>query len=437
MRISKLPNDDHSCGWYESLPPPEPARRLEGDQNADWVVLGAGFAGLAAARQLATLQPQARVVLIEAQRVGYGASGRNSGFIIDLPHNIDSADIENIELNQRVMRLNHAAIAYIQEIVQTHGIACDWGKRGKFQAAVGDRGMLFLEAFKRGLDALGVNYELRETEALARTLGMTYYRAAVYTPDCILMQPAALVRGLAATLPENVDLLEESPVEAVHYGSQIRLECPEGKVVTKNLVLATNAFTESFGFLKGRLIPVLAFASLTRPLRDDEQTALGGEADWGLTPADHMGTTLRRTRDNRILVRNTFRFTADLSSTEGERRRMRENHEVALRARFPMLPDVNFEYTWGGIVCFSRNFAPFFGRLAANVFAAVCQNAVGAAKGTISGKLVADLAVGADSELLSDMQAFPHPIRNPPRPLLAMGVTMKINWDQWRAGTER
>ena len=73
--IVKLPCDDRSCGWYAALPEPQPARRLVGEQRADHVVIGAGFAGLAAARRLASHLPHARILLVDAQRVGYGASG--------------------------------------------------------------------------------------------------------------------------------------------------------------------------------------------------------------------------------------------------------------------------------------------------------------------------------------------------------------------------
>jgi len=90
-RIAILPGDDDSNGWTRMLPPRRPRPPLEGDTRADWAVLGAGFAGLAAARRLAENRPNDRIVLIDAQAVADGASGRNSGFAIDLPHNVGSS----------------------------------------------------------------------------------------------------------------------------------------------------------------------------------------------------------------------------------------------------------------------------------------------------------------------------------------------------------
>jgi glycine/D-amino acid oxidase-like deaminating enzyme len=230
MRVSVLPNDDKDCGWINILPPLDPPTRLEGSQDADWVVLGAGFTGMAAARQLASHMPDRRIVLIDAQRAGQGASGRNAGFIIDLPHHVDSTDIEDQTVNHRTRRLNHAAIDWLRELVATHGIDCQWSERGKFHCAIEDKGIAELQKFKRGLDALDEPYSALDAEALAARIGTRYYREGVHTPGNILMQPAALARGLARWLPNSVELIEETPVTEIDYGPVITLTTPGGKL---------------------------------------------------------------------------------------------------------------------------------------------------------------------------------------------------------------
>ena len=438
MKVRKLPNDDKTCGWYHTLPPPPPALRLGGERRFDYVVLGAGFAGLAAARQLATHLPATEIALIDAQRVGYGASGRNSGFVIDLPHNFAESDHAGVaEESLREVRLNEFAISSLRELVREHGIDCQWGERGKYHAAIEDKGMRDLDAFRRSLDAMSAAYTDLDATALADKLGTAYYREGIHTPGCILIQPAALARGLGASLPENVRLLEESPVVEIDYGPEIRLTCPEGTVRTKTLLLATNGFAMQFGFERNRLIPIMTYGSLTRPLSEAEQEALGGEHDWGVIPADHLGTTLRYTQDRRLLIRNFVNYTPDYGCGEAARARIYKHHLAAFEARFPMLPEVNFDYSWGGVLTMSRNSAPCFGRLADNVYAAVCHNGVGVAKGTYSGRLLADLVVGAESDLLRDMLAYPRPAANVPQPFLGWGVRARIAWDQHRAGRER
>ena len=155
MRIDLLPQDDNTNGWSAILPKRAAEPALEGDSRADWLVIGAGFAGLAAARRLAQNQPDAKIVLLEAHEAGEGASGRNSGFAIDLPHNT-GASLEELEASHRHLNLARTAISYLQENVQAHGIDCDWAQKGKYHTAVSQRGSdEILVPFAREMEAIG------------------------------------------------------------------------------------------------------------------------------------------------------------------------------------------------------------------------------------------------------------------------------------------
>lgn len=419
MRTRTLPNDDHGCGWITTLPPMAPARRLASEQRADCVVVGAGFTGLAAARRLAAHRPNWRIVVLEAERVGFGASGRNSGFVVDVGHYEPQLGVEG---NRRLVRLGRAGLEQLRALVRAHAIDCAWTERGRLHGAVGDAGLRLLDEFHKGLDAMGEPYEALDAAAVTSITGTAYYRAAARTPGAAMVQPAALARGLAAALPPNVELFEESPVVGIHRGTKFQLEAGNGAVVADRLFLAANGFTATLGFLGRRVFPLFTFASLTRALTATEQAALGGEPEWGLVPEDRMGTTVRRTRDHRILIRNTVHYTGSLQVSDAYRCAVREIHRRAFRARFPMLALVDLEYTWGGVMGMSVNGAHFCGPLDDNLFAAAGCNGVGVALGTISGTLLADRAVGADSELLSDMQALPRPAWIPPEPFLGIGV---------------
>jgi glycine/D-amino acid oxidase-like deaminating enzyme len=253
----------------------------------------------------------------------------------------------------------------------------------------------------------------------------------------VLVQPAALVRGLAATLPENVEGSEEAPVHELRLSDGLHVKSHAGSVSAKGIVLATNGLVPAFGFLKRRVVPVLTFASLTRPLREDEEAALGGNREWGLVPGNPMGTTVRRGCQGRILIRNTVFYTPRLQIHQQQRRKVLQNHMDSFRARFPALHDVKLEYTWGGLVGVSINDAQFFGRVAPGVFASAGYNGVGLAMGTISGRLLADLAVGCDSELLDNMRRLPGPGWMPPNPLLGVGLRAALGFLQARAGAAR
>lgn len=434
-----LPNDDNGCGWYHSLPPASQVKRLNGLQKADYVVLGAGFTGLAAARKLAQLEPNARILLVDAQRVAEGASGRNSGFVIDLPHKF-ALEHPDPGHKQKLLSLNRAAISQLQGLVDKHRIECQWSATGKYQGAVGERGEGFLDHFEQLMKNLGEPYRTVQKSELASVLGTDYYSRAIFTPGCYLMQPAALVRGMADNLPENVELLEQSPIRGLHReNAKWLLQGDGGSIHTPKLLLAASIFTREFGYLKNRLLPVMTFASWTRPLTDDELAQYGGELNWGLTPADHAGTTLRMTADRRILIRNTYRHVPKYGASVNDtvRQRIKADHRKAFLDRYPALSNVSFTHTWGGVYAISRNFTNFFGQIQEGVLASACDNGVGAAWGTISGTLLADLAVGVDSQHLRDIQYVTGmPSLNPPEPFLGLGVKVRIGMAKWQSQSE-
>jgi glycine/D-amino acid oxidase-like deaminating enzyme len=431
MKVTHLPKDDASCGWLAllgELPPPRP---LLGAHRAEWVVVGAGCTGLAAARRLAELLPETRILLLDGQRVGEGASGRNSGFIIDLPHNVDAQDIEDRAANERVQRLNLAAIAELKGLVDRHAIACDWQRGSKIHAAAEPVGERELDALAAGLRRLDVPFQEPDGDALAAMLGTGWYRRGLITEGCITVQPAALVRGLAEALPANVALHENSPVtELRRLGGGWEVSTRDGSVRAGGVILATDAFARAFGVLRDRLVPIYTYASLTRPLPE-----LGGLPTWALLPAHKAGTTLRRLADGRVLVRNSFRYGGDFQCTEKHLAWARRRHEASFHARWPRVaPD--FQWSWGGVIAFTRNFAPYFGQLEPGLYASVGSNGVGLAKGTIGGRLLAEMALGQGSALLDDMRAYPMPPRNPPEPLLGLGAGLRLGWEQMRAGRE-
>lgn len=434
-----LPHDDKTCGWYAALPPLPPPHTLLGSHVADYVIVGAGFAGLAAARRLATLQPYSKIILIDAQRIAEGASGRNSGFVIDLPHKFALAHPDPAH-KQKLLGLNRAAISQLEQLVHQHQIDCQWSLAGKYQGAIGPRGEAHLEYFEHLMKDLGEPYQWVEKKELTQILGTDFYSRAIFTPGSYLMQPAALVRGLSEHLPHNVEVIENSPIHGLERKQGLWvLKGEVGTIQAHKVLLTTSIFTQEFGYLKNRLLPVMTFASWTRPLNEQEMLMYTGQLDWGLTPADHAGTTLRMTADRRILIRNTYKHVPQYGANidDATRMKIQRDHQHAFAARYPHLAHIPLTHTWGGVYAISRNFTNFFGELEQNIYASACDNGVGAAWGTISGTLLADLAIGSDSQLLQDIQAVTGmPSLNPPEPFLGLGVKTRIMFEKWRSRSE-
>lgn len=252
------------------------------------------------------------------------------------------------------------------------------------------------------------------------------------------MQPAALMRGLADNMPDNVQLAEHTAVSSITRVNQgFEVTTSKARIHCKKVILGTNIFTSELGYMADRILPIMTFASMTEPLNDQQMQQYGGQLDWGITPADHAGTTLRMTQDRRLIVRNSYRYAYDYNTPQSMIPMIAARHRKAFDARYPQLSDVDFQYTWGGASGLSGNFETYFGELEHNVYASCCDQSVGAARGTISGMMLADMACGRDSDLLKDMkQASGSPSRLPPKPLLRVGVPLRLAMARFASRSE-
>jgi glycine/D-amino acid oxidase-like deaminating enzyme len=434
--VSLLPNNDRQNAWLEILPDLPAADVATGTLAFDHVVIGGGYGGLSAARRLAELAPQSTIALLEADRIGNNAAGRCSGFIIDHAHNIRAKGFaDDSENAKRGIALNRAGLDWLRDIVATEKIECDWRDEGKVHGAASAKGEAMLMSFAESLDAVDEDYSMLDAEELQRRFGTDFYSRGMLTPYSATCQPAALASGLGRALPENVTVFESSPVTGIEYGPPHALRTEEATITTPSLVLAANGFGEGFGFFKKALIPLITWGSMTRELTADEVAALGGLDNYAIIPAHPAGTTVRRIPQNRILIRNQYTHSSKSDVRIG-RDRVAEVHRKSFRNRYPMLEDVDFEFTWGGALSLSRNGSGVCGEVAPGVWATMVYQGTGMAKGAISGKYLAELMTGQDNDLRSDLTGGTSPSRNFPDPFNRWGVRFNARWRRWQAGIE-
>lgn len=438
LEFARFPAPDGVNGWWESLPPSKPAVAVASERHYDWVVVGGGITGLCAARRLAELAPDASIALVEADRIGRTTAGRNSGFFVDLPHDISSESYSrSVEADKADVRFQRHGIDYVRSIVKQHGIDCDWRDDGKFHASVNRKGHAALAHFAEGLERIDEAFEWLDAAAIAKVTGTDFYEGALFTPGCSTVQPAALMRGLAATLPENVQVFELSAVKRIEEdGLSKVLSFDGGRIIARRVILCTNAYAATFGGHPNGLLPVYTFASMTRVMRPEEVERLGGTRSWSLIPADPMGSTVRRLMTDRICVRNHFAFRPNLEVSQADLAKAKSLHQRSFDRRFPMLKDVELEYTWGGPLCLSANNGALFGRRADGVFEAVGCNGLGLSRGSASGKLIAEYALGQSSDLVRQLLNQPHPRSLPVRPIADVAVSAAIWVKEFSAGAE-
>ncbi len=435
--VQSLPDYANDCGWYHNLPQPAVSEPLKGLVKADIAIVGSGFTGLAAARRLAELAPDKHIVLLDAMAVGMASAGRNSGFMIDLPHALNSHSYTtDLSHDHNIIAFNRSGIAYAKSIVKQHNIACDWSESGKIHGATSANGAKSLDSYGQGLAALGEPFSHLSRQQMQDTTGLNYYHSGVFTPGTVLIQPAAFVRGCAQHLPANVTLYENTPVTAYQWGHPNLLTTPHGQVSAGQVLLCNNGFAQAFGEQQGRLVHVCTYASMTAAMTAEQQQRLGGDQSWGLIPAHPAGATIRRTPDQRLLVRSVITCNPKLSYRHINMDKVKAQHQVSYKRRFSALPDLQFEHTWGGLLCLSGNEASYFGQCQEGVYAAVCQNGLGVARGTAAGKLLAEMALGHDSELLRQQVNQSGPSWLPPKPLSDWAVNATLMIYKMRAGRE-
>ncbi|NTF44135.1 FAD-binding oxidoreductase [Rhizobium rhizogenes] len=442
--VKRLPAENGVSGWEAISKRSFPVRSLEGNVTADWLIIGAGFAGLSAARRLLQLRPDDKIVVLEASEVGKGTSGRNSGFMIDVPHNLSSSEYSSggLDATRLEMAQNRAAIAFAKDAADEYGLSPEvFDPAGKINAAATTRGMKLNLSFGQSLRTAGEKHMFFNAREMREITGSDYYLGGLFTPGAVLIQPADYVRALAAGLSHKVHIFERSPVSFLtrQNGNWIAGSA-RGKVTAPNVILGVNGHITDFGHFGGRLMHIFAYASMTAPFaaQDLGQRASGRDR-WALLPADAMGATVRKITSggqSRIVIRTKYTYETTIAVSDRRMARMAEEHRRSLDARFPGLRDIPLEHSWAGRLCLSRNHVPAFGALDDGLYSACCENGLGTVKSTLAGMMAAELATGTTSSHLEQYMNHAAPSRLPPEPFAWLGINSVIRFQELRAGRE-
>ncbi|MFD2207520.1 NAD(P)/FAD-dependent oxidoreductase [Kiloniella antarctica] len=424
LSAQNFPTDNH--GWAELLPVRVPTKPLNGSHRAPWVVVGAGVTGLSCARRLAERHPGDEIILLDARVVGQGASGRNSGYAVSTSQFSGPYDDKQTDNYKRVNRINQSGLDLLKPQVQDNSIACQWQEDGFFHTAADTKSLREYNHFLNYLDHLDIEHKAHDRDELTDLLGTGLYKSGVHVPNGVLLQPAALVHGLADSLPSNVKLYEQSPVLKIIEGAQVKLQLEKGDITADKVFIATNYEAPKLGFIKRHVIGSTLSGSFTRKLTEEELNSLGRLKKWGVLSLHSGGATVRLTLDGRISLRNTAEYHGAALMSDTLLARRQAIHRAAFDKRFPQLAHVPFEFSWSGVEGISQNFTNFFGKQSDNVFLAGGYNGSGVSRGTAFGAALADYANGGQSALINDCLASAPASWIPPRPILDIGAFFKV-----------
>ncbi len=382
--------------WYAaSVEPLPPQPALQGDIDADVCILGAGYVGLSAALELA--EAGYKVVVLEAERIGWGASGRNGGQVI-FGWGCSEGKLEALlgrEDARRMFDWSLESIQLIHERSRRHGIDCDW-RPGHCHVAIKPRRVRELLAWQEELQR-HYYYPLpwRDRESLRAMIDSPRYLGGLYDERSGHLHPLKYVLGLArAALAAGVRICEASKVLRIEHGARPVLHTADGRVRCEFAVLAGNALVKDVApELDRKIMPVGTYIGATRPLGEARARALIAN-DMAVADTNWALDYFRLSSDHRLL----FGGRASYSNVQPPNlawvmtRRMRKV--------FPQLADVDFEHVWGGTIDISFNRAPHWGRIGKdNVYFAQGFSGHGVNVTGLAGKIIAEAIRGQSGRL--------------------------------------
>jgi len=430
-------SNDKFCFWINELNPRTNIKTLSKDLECEWLIVGAGFTGLSAARKLAEIYPNKTIILIDAQLAGEGASSRNSGYLVDTTLNdgfTSDRDLENYKKKINVYKLG---IEAIKKFIQEHQVNCDLNECGKYYASSKIDDQKKLENFSKTLSNLDFENELLFNIDLKKRLGTDFYNVGLYTKGGILLNPGKLARAMINALPNNVNLLENSfLINWKINNGKIICEFEKGFIKSKKIIFATNGFLKSLGIKKNYNFPLTLTASMTRPLSNKEFLDIGSPKEWGVLPVRPMGATVRMTKDKRILIRNTVEVSNPFHMSKIELDERSIIQRIGIKKRFPQLPDDIIESSWSGVVSRTRNSSQIFEKLDNNIFVAGCYNGSGIGVGTLFGEQIAIKASEETSEEIKIIEQIKDPTWMPSNFFLNIGVKTRLFYERLKARSE-
>ena len=429
--------NDNSCSWINDLVPRTDIKSIQSDENCDWIIIGAGYTGLSAARKLGQLHPNQKIILIDAQLAGEGASSRNSGYLVDTTLRDGFASNKDLENFKKKTNIYELGIQVVKKFIKEYQVDCDWNECGKFYASSNNKDERILKNFSEILTKLGFKHNFFSNTELKKRLGTSFYNIALHTKGGILLHPGKLVRAMIDTLPENVQLFENTSLlkwEATN--DKVRCYFKNGTIHSKKIIFATNGFLKSLGIKKNYNFPITLTASMTRSLTDEEYKSIGEPEEWGVLPVRSMGATVRMTKDRRILIRNTAEVYNPFQMSKLELDKRAVKQKIGIQKRFPQLPEDIIQSSWSGVVSRSRNSSQIFEKIDTNIFVAGCYNGSGIGVGTLFGEQIALKASNDQSKEIETIEKKSKPTWLPPQPFLNFGIKTRLIYERIKARTE-
>ncbi|HZC71314.1 MAG TPA: FAD-dependent oxidoreductase [Jatrophihabitans sp.] len=429
--------------YWLTTRPYEPGPPLREDVAADVVVIGGGFTGLSSAYFIRQADPSLRVALIEAEVIGYGASGRNGGFSMTKIGMLNSLTARRFG-RQRAIEAHHyadRAVTLVHDLVTELELDCDYEHPGLLTVATSPMHARRLEreltlAGKLGLPGI---FTIDADELAKRVDSPIYVGGAWWEPNCGILNPAKLAWAWRDVVrAAGVEVYEGTPVSSVtRTPAGTDVTTPFGRVRAGKVVFATNAWSHRFAPLRTKQVPVWTYIVLTEPLPPAQLDAIRWGGREGIEDFRDLVHYYRLTADNRIVFGGRDVGLWDGASMLRDRDetifgKLRED----LRTTFPPLRDVGFTHAWGGPVSVTIDLFPALGYAGGRdwVYSLGCVGH-GVSTTHLNGQTIRDLVLERDTELTDTFFVNRRVPMFPPGPLrgpVTRGIAGFMRWEDRR-----
>jgi glycine/D-amino acid oxidase-like deaminating enzyme len=422
--------------WLAELPAREPSPPLSGAVEADLCIVGGGFTGLWAALHAKADDPGREVVLLEAETIGFGASGRNGGFAIgSLTHGLENGLArfgDEIELLERLGRENLAG--YVADLERL-GIDCDYEPTGELTPSVA--------AYQDGWAAetaelygrFGYEVEVfADAAAMRAEVDSPLYRGGAWVKDAGgVLDPAKLALGLyEAARRAGVRVYEKTPVRALEEaGERVAVRTPAGTLTARHVVLGTSAYPSPVRSVRRYIAPVYDYALMSEPLDPSQLRAIGWDRRQGIGDGGNRFHYYRLSADNRILWGGfdaVYRYGGPVNPGLDDHDETFARLAQNFRVTFPQLEGLRFTHRWGGAIDTCSRFSVFFGTaLGGRVAYAAGYTGLGVVSTRFGARVALDLVDGRETEATRSRYVRRKPLPFPPEPLRSAVIQLTRN----------
>jgi len=420
--------------WLDEIGDEQRYPMLTADAEPDLAVVGGGYCGLWTAVRAKLRRPEQRVVLLEAQTVGWAASGRNGGFCdASLTHGDENGRSRWPDENETLVKLGLANLDEIETAVRELGIDCQFERTGTLDVATEPHQVEWLQEETSG--------EFLDTDAIrAEVSSPTYLAGRWHRETAALVHPGRLAKELARVATElGVEIFEHTAVEGLRADGRngpVALSTPQARVRASRVALATNVFPSLLKRYRLHTVPVYDYVLMTEPLSDEQLASIGWRNRQGIGDVANQFHYYRLSQDNRILWGGydaVYHFGRQVKAEYERRPQTHRRLASHFFSTFPQLEGLEFTHQWAGAIDTSTRFCAFFATAMKGRVAHVSGfTGLGVGSTHFAANVLLDLLSGQETERTRLRMVREKPLPFPPEPIAVLGINA-TRWSLDRA----